>query len=57
MSPVKKNPFKKGTWINDMCQHEHQYNTNSNQDEEALQDTLESLLVLYPVELYWLKDR
>ena len=40
-----------------MCQHEHQHNTNSNQDEEALQDELESLLVLNLAELDRLKGK
>ena len=49
-------PSKKNPWLNDLCQHEQQYNTKSNQDEEALHDTLESPLVLNLVELYWLKE-
>ena len=40
-----------------MCPHEQQYNTNSNQDEEALQDKFESLLVLNLDELNWLKGK
>ena len=40
-----------------MCQHEHQYNTNSDQDEEALQDKLESPLVLNLDELNRLKGK
>ena len=38
MTPVKKKISKKGPWLNDMCQHEQQYDTNSDQDEEALHD-------------------
>ena len=53
----KINLSKKGPWLNDMCQHEHQYNTNSDQDEEALQDKLESPLVLNLDELDWLKGK
>ena len=49
-------PSKKDPWLNDLCQHEQQYNTKSNQDEEALHDTLESLLVLNLAVLYWLKE-
>ena len=40
-----------------MCQHERQYNTNSDQDEEALQDKLESPLVLNLGELNRLKGK
>ena len=53
----KIHPYKKGPWLNDMCQHEHQYNTNSDQDEEALQDKLETLFVLNLDELSWLKEK
>ena len=52
----KKNLAKKGPLLNDMCQHEQQYNTNSDQDEEALQDKLESPLVLNLAELNRLKE-
>ena len=51
------NPSKIDSWLNDMCQHEGQYNTNSNQDEEALQDKLESPLVLNLGELNRLKGK
>ena len=47
----------KGPWLNDMCQHEGQYNTPSDQDEEALQDKLESPLVLNLGELNRLKGK
>ena len=58
MSPVKKNhPCIKGPWLNDLCQHEQQYNTKSNQDEEALQDKLESPLVLNRVDLNCLNGK
>ena len=40
-----------------MCPHEQKYNTNSDQDELALQDKLESLLVLNLDELNWLKGK
>ena len=49
-------PSKKDPWLNDLCQHEQQYNTKSNQDEDAIQEKLESLLVLNLVELYRLKE-
>ena len=39
-----------------MCPHEQQHNRKSDQDEEALQDKLESLLVLSLAELDWLKE-
>ena len=50
-------PIKQGPWIHDLCQHEQQHNKNSDQDEEALQDKLESLLVFDPVELYRLRRK
>ena len=50
-------PIKKGPWIDDLCQHKQQYNENSDQDEEALQDELESLLMLDPIELYRLRRK
>ena len=53
----KINLSKKGPGLNDLCQHEHQYNTNSDQDEEALQDKLESPLVVNLGELDWLKGK
>ena len=48
----KIHPTEKGPWRTGMYQHEQRYNRNSNQDEEAIHDTLESLLVLNQVELY-----
>ena len=42
--------------INEISQHKQQSNINSNQDANALQDELESLLMLDPDELYWLKE-
>ena len=48
---------KKGPWLNYLSQHEQQYNTNSDQEEEALQDKLESLLVLNLDELNRLKGK
>ena len=53
----KTHPCIKGPWLNDLCQHEQQYNTNSDQDEEALQDKLESPLVLNLGELNRLKGK
>ena len=49
--------IKKGPWLNYLSQHEQQYNTNGDQDEEALQDKLESLLVLNLDELDRLKGK
>ena len=48
---------KKESWLNDLCYHEQQNNTNSDQDEDALQDKLESPLVLNLCELDWLKGK
>ena len=50
-------PCKKGPWLNDLCQNKQQYNPNSDQDDEALQDKLESLLVLNLGELDRLKGK
>ena len=52
----KIHPCKKGPWIKEISQHKQQSNINSNQDANALQDELESLLMLDPDELYWLKE-
>ena len=52
-----RNHFKIDSWLTNMCQHEHQYNTNCDQDENALQDKLESPLVLNRVELNRLKGK
>ena len=52
----KIHPYKKGPWLNDLCPPEQQYNPNSDQDEEALQDKLESLFVLNLDELNRLKE-
>ena len=52
----KHDPSKKGPWLNDMCPHEWQYNKKSNQDELALQDQFELLLVVNLGELHWLKE-
>ena len=52
----KIHPNKKGPWVSDLCPHEQQYNTNSDQDAEAFHDKLESPLVLNLVELNRLKE-
>ena len=46
---------KKGPWLSDLCQQQYQHNINSYQDENALQDKLESPLVFNLVELCGLK--
>ena len=53
----KIHPSEKGPWRTDNEQHQQGYNKNSNQDEEALHDKLESRLVLNLIELYWLKKK
>ena len=53
----KVHPSKIDPWLNDVVPHEKQYNTNSDQDEEALQDKLESPLVVNLSELDWLKGK
>ena len=53
----KISPSKIGPWLNNLCRDERQYNTNSDQDEEALQDKLESPLVLNLDELNRLKGK
>ena len=53
----KMQPSNKDPWLNDLCPHKQQYNPNSDQDEDALQDQLESPLVLKLGELNWLKGK